>query len=594
MIETVTGMFLLASPFLLITRFKDTRLGFACIALSIILLHLFLALFTQALSAFTYWVVVAANALVLFLVLLKTEIRKIPGAPKRPDPVLLAVLLIGFLHLYSVHYDYSGKISILPTPVYQEVDGMRYPYPYYADEWYAVAFIKRSISSHSLPFDNPLQKSHGSLLNFEFAFHSFLSEIILLLDLDPLTDYGIISVFLSLLVCSLVYLFLVFEGVGRLTAGVAALSLLYLTNGSNLPGLWYLTPVILGMISMLLFFFFASSGRRDVMLICAIPVLLFYPPLAPFFILASFVYFIRAKDLPLIEKAKSIMSLLLIFAFAAFLLSLAHILLGESLDNVIDHVLYSRLYYQSYTQDAIPHYLMWDVIPLPVIALSILGVLTASKRREWLLSILLLGVLYWTLYSFVTFRLVIEYQRAVVFTGILVVVFSGFGIDYVARSLKRYDTLKRYRVTECVLVLTLVFFLVSSQSYTQREDWIALTMFDPATNRTFMPAAPANNYLHPDDMRVFASIRGEKFLSIPWKGTVIGVATDNYPLCTKTGTITIYQNAFAKFMDVDCAKKLDLMKKGIDYVYAPPFDCPGFEVVDRSTEGLFLYRVRDA
>jgi len=108
-----------------------------------------------------------------------------------------------------------------------------------------------------------------------------------------------------------------------------------------------------------------------------------------------------------------------------------------------------------------------------------------------------------------------------------------------------------------------------------------------------VPKAPANDYLTPDDVRIFGNISGQKFLSLPWKGTVIGVATGNFPAVTKGGTLSVGSEITAyDFINAGCAAKTKIAEEyGVGYVYMPAFDCPGYEPVDRSSEGFVLYKV---
>ena len=200
-------------------------------------------------------------------------------------------------------------------------------------------------------------------------------------------------------------------------------------------------------------------------------------------------------------------------------------------------------------------------------------------------------LIYWWLYSFVLWRFIIENERIVVSTSILITLIAGFGLYYLIIYLRKIDFIKRYRILEIILIATLILFLVLSFSYTKRDNWQKLKLYTIDGERVFNPAAPANNYLHPDDLKLFNGIREKRFLSIPWKGTVIGVATDNYPLETKPGTITNWEAGFSDFINADCEDKIEIVReKEVDYIYSTEVDCAEMELIGTSSEGLNLYK----
>src|SRR3989338_4360518 len=272
MLQTIFGFILLGAPFLLIREWKDKKLGFAYLFSFFLAFHLSTALLTQAFGVFTYPVVIAVHAVALIAVVIRIKFWKFFTFPQDAalfwrktrgvDWVLVLVLVIAFIHLYPVHYNYSGKYTVVTIDQYQEIENARYPYPYFSDEWYAIALIKDAISSRSLPFRDPLVHGHPPFVNLEFAFHSLLAELVLLLDLDPLTDYVNMIIVAGVLICALAYLFLRFDGVGRLPSALAASAVLYITNGRPFPLIWGLIPLIFGIISILLSFFFLFIIRH--------------------------------------------------------------------------------------------------------------------------------------------------------------------------------------------------------------------------------------------------------------------------------------------------------------------------------------------
>ncbi len=588
---------------MLIREWKDKKLGFAYVLSFFLAFHLSTALLTQAFGVFTYPVIIAVHVVVLAAVAVRINLlqffvrrwdmvlfwRKARGV----DWALVLVLVIAFIHLYPVHYNYSGKYTVITTEEYQEIENMRYPYPYFSDEWYAIALIKDVISSRSLLFRDPMKREYTPFTNLEFAFHSLLAELALLLNLDPLTDYVNMIIVSGLLICTLVYLFLRFDNVGKPSAALAASAVLYITNGANLPGTWDLIPLILGIISMLLSFFFFSSSDRRMILMLALLTLLFYPPLTPFYVLAVIFHFGMMEALPWAQKVKAISGILIAAVLTGVILALSCCWLAKgAFENSVHDLLLSKIFPRPFPPDATPQFAIWNIVPIPVLALSVLGIFSAAGRRSWLVGMAVMGLIYWNVYARFQFHFFLDYERVVVVTSILLTLMAGYGLDYLVKILKRNNAFRRNNSLNYIQAGGLVFLLFSSATYTRRDNWQKLMLSHWGLKKVFRPAAPANRYLHPDDLRIFKEIKGKKFLSAPWKGTVIGVATGNYPLAMKEGTLGGEMTDFRKFMDGNCARKYWMVRlDGIQYVYLPLFDCPHFEFVDKSAEGFYLYRV---
>ncbi len=611
MVTLIVGLILLAVPFLLVGLFSDKKQGFIYILFFLLVFQSALGLFTQTFGIFYYWVIFSVTLVadIAILVIFLSPGNKLFSASRLPplpilasgpratksslpggslpgflgkiDWVVLFVVIVSVLCLYQVHYNYTGKINIATdqTVSYHQVKNMVYSYPYFSDEWYAVSLVEGAINNHSLPVHNILDNSFFP--NLELFFHSFVAEVVLLLGLNPLLNYTLLLVFFNSLIVLLIYLFLRLNNVPRLTSGISSLFALYITAGANLPGLWQFIPLNSGIIFFLLSLCFMGFANLRTVLLATIVSSLFYPPLIPFYFLA-FLLFLLGKIKILDEKLFKTASYGILSLF--FISPVLYIIVMLSpLAGVVSHI-FSRIFFISFTAPNIPQLNFYNIIPASALLLVVFGLYYVCKNKKWiLLSVFGLGVIYWFVYSFTLNRFFAEFERIVILTSIIVIIISGFGLKY----------LERYKIIKVLEVVALFAFLVLIPFYTQGENWKKIISIDPVNKQEIYPKSPANNYLTEDDLRIFKDIKNKTFLSLPWKGTVIGVATGNYPISTKAGTISIGSETMANvFLASDCQQKINMAKDfEIDYIYIYPFNCQGFGKIDQSNEGLILYKV---
>lgn len=584
MFLTLLGFILIMSPFLALKKFKNPIIGFFHITLLTLFIQLIIAFISQTLHIFNYPVVLVINIIVFITCLFLFRPRKISFNLKlRPDFSLVFVVLVGFLALFSAHYYYIGTYSTVTNPVNQAVAPFSYQYPYFSDEWYAVAFIKDAINTHSLPVKNPIW--HGKFTNLEMPFHSLLAETTMLLKLNPITGYVHQSIAINLFIIVLIYYFLVLNKIRRPLSAIASLFALYIANAGLLPGLWTLLPLSLGIVFLLLTLAFYNIKNQHMFVLASFLTLVFYPPLAIFiFTLMLFQLF---------GKSLSISLRLLLFYAAIVGTSAALIAILFLFDTTtIDHILgliIGRLFYTTFIgNNFISSFPIYFVLPIPVLILSVFGLYRIFREQKALLGMIIISLIFWIYYTFTPYRFIIEFERVVVVAAILLVVTSGFGLKTVFCKLEKFKFINLIYLERMILLIFLPLLLF----YTRSDSWSKFTAHSIGSDVVSTSRPLPNQYINSDDLKLFANIKNKQFLAPAWKGTVISIATDNYPLAIKDGTISQdKQNFFSEFMSISCIEKQNLVEKTrLDYVYTPMFECPGFEIVGESAEGLILYK----
>lgn len=582
MLNLVFGLILLFSPLLLINLFHDKKKGFIYTIASVALFHVLFAFITQLLGIFYYWVIIAgtitfdAIAIILFI---KYK-NKFSFKLSHIDWIGLLVLLVAVISLYQVHYNYSGKINLATdvTVGYHQINNYVYTYPYFSDEWYSIALIKGSIAKHSLPLLDTL--NNRFFPNLEMFTHSFLAELMVILNLNPLTQYVLLSIGINSLIVVLCYLFLRFNNLTKLKSAICALSVLYITSAANLPGIWHLIPITLGIMFLLMGLCFMAINKTIPAVFAFIVVSLFYPLLLPFYGFSFLIYILLKYPEIKLKLVKSSGYLaVLFFIFIPVLIIVAFI---SPWAGHFDYI-FSKIFYIAYTGVFIPQFNIFYIIPFPIVLLAILGLQGVYKDRKWLLAPVIVGIIYWVFYYFSHYRFLIEFERIVFFTSILICLVAGFGLE----------KLSKFKILKYIEYVTLIIFIALIPFYTSISNWQELVSIRPEDGATMHPKAPANKYLTESDLAIFKDIKGKKFLSTPWKGTVIGVATDNYPVVTKEGTISLGSVNFPEqFFYLNCEDKIQTAKKkNLDYIYMNKFDCPNFLEISKSTEGFILYKV---
>lgn len=530
--------------------------------------------------------------IIVFAFILKVKSRKIvPIKDKIKDHwFVLPILLVVALQLLSIRYFYTGPVQTIKGPV--EVENSTYLYPYYSDEWVTVSLVKYTISSHALPVVNPLNhdKPFPDVL---FVFPSTISEFFLITGLDPLTNYYILQMLVTFVCLISFYLLLRMYDVNRYISAVTILGFSYITNSGNLPAMWSLLPVSLSLVFLPWIIMSQKQGMKNRTLVYSLISLIIYPPIIIFVlpILAIDLYKNKNKKHTLKVFLVGVGSFILIFCVTFFYS-------GLSLGAV-----FSKYLIRSNLDPGIPDYFVWNILPVFIVLLSIYGIYLAIRKKYIdLLVPFFVGVIFWSVYLFVNKVFIIEYPRIVLIVSAFLIIFAGIGLESLIKDGLDKNLLAKIKIKNieggrgavylCVGIFFVALSLVSLSTYASQTSWkkLNLKIYDvQGKSHLIMPASPINRYLQSDDLKVFNGLQGINFLSIPWKGLVVGVAAGNFPLESKSSTISNQILQYSMFMSMNCEDKvLAAVKYRIQYVYSAPFSCPKFLEIGKSEEGFVL------
>ncbi len=580
---TALGITFFLIPFILIFCFEDKVKGFLYVFTSTFFFHIFLGITTQALHVFTYSFIVSVNAVISMGSVFLFYKHKKPFQSHVNWITILAFLVI-FFELWSVHYAYKGPVNTIRGAI-ETASENSYPYPYFSDEWVGVGLSRYAIEHNALPLVDSFMNGYPSFSNPLIGFFSFSSELFILFNLNPLYGYAVFALVFGMILSLIFYLFLRSYGLGKIPSLVPLFLLPYIANGANIPGMWYFLPYIVSFIFFLISLSAIIKRQENLSFFSGFISLILYPPMIVFLI-ASFLFSYRKS------KKLYIGILGVITISGAIIGALLHIYNPLELSRTIQSFI-SRA---TTTTVGIPLFTPWNILPISFITLPLilLGLLeTLQKRIYPLFAPVLVGCIFWVIYAYNTGVFIIEYPRVVIITSILLIILLGIGMELVMKKLKESFALFQKSTTHTVLSLIfVVLFFILSFSYTEGGRWKTMTLNIEGGGGIFRisPAPPANRYLTEEDLILFKRISESIFLAPPWKGLVIGVATNNFPLETKTSTITNEILSYASFMNVNCeAKDRFARLYGIKYVYSDPFDCREFISLGQSEEKLTLY-----
>ena len=593
MILTLLGLIIILIPFLLIFRFKNHVLGFVYIFGSIITLHLCVAFLTQFFHIFLSPVVVIIHSIIA-LVTLYILRYKSPNISFKLNFNWFAIFsfLIIIFQLWSVHFLYTGTVSIIGN--YKTVSHESYPYPYFSDEWIGVSFSNYSINNNALPIVNPLVENnkYNNFPNIFIFFFSLISEFFLVLNISPLFGYIYFSIVTGIIICLLIFILLRQLKVSMFASLLATLCIPYIVNGLNLPGIWYLLPFIGGIILFLLNLIGLCNNRHIFALIMSILSLMLYPPMVVFVIPTYISYLIFNNELKISNKIK-----ILFISLISLLLIIGIIIYSQVNNiNVLLNIFISSIWRLN-LDGGIPDFYIWNVIPailLPVILIGLTRIF--NKKYIIILVPIIIGIILWIFYTQSIFYFIIDYARVVVITSILLMILVGFGFDKIFKNiLSKYSSLINKNIILLIKLFMVFMFLIFSFSYTNSLSWKKLILRISATNYKYSvdPSAPASRFLTNEDILLF-NFSKQRFLAPPWKGLAIGVATNNYPLESKSSIITNTFLSYNEFMSKSCEDKFnDIKKNRIKYIYSSPLYCDNLLEIGQSSEGLHLYKVNN-
>lgn len=606
---TFLGIIIFAIPFVSLVLFKDKMIGFLSIFTMSFLLHLLIALATQALGIFRYEVIISIYSVLSLAVLIFVYLKhshkiqdKIHGKGRclilfsnlsyfgqflkklisKQNLLVVTAFAIVFFNLLSVHYNFTGTVNSYGGSY--EVENSTYIYPYFSDEWVAIAFINYTIESQSIPAFNPLTEKveyHNPLV----PYFSFLSDIFLFCGFDPLDDYEFVNLLVGLTTCLMFFMLLLSIGVDKRVSALVVLVIPYITNGGNLPGIWFLIPMTFALIFYLISLIGFAKGDNKLLSAASFLTICLYPPFIVFVLPVLFALVFRNKG----AKIKTLIKGLL-FPVGISLVAIA--LVGSIVFSSFKLlVILETLHFYFFRTNLVGGYLsfpIWIVLPLFVLPFALFGILLAIRNKLYFILLpLFTGLAFWLCYVGAERVLIIDFPRVVVITAFLVLIFFGIAFNYLAKRFidERY---KNILTAVCIFVA-----MVLSITYTENDSWKGLKLHsnDDPEDVMLYPAPTASRFLTEEDLMLFSSFTKKKFISPPWKGLAISAATGNYPMATKPSTVGVFVMNYDWFVNASCKEKDEAsIDNNLSYAYSTEFDCPNFIKIGESSERLVLYK----
>ena len=582
---------MLLAPCSAVFLYPTLREGFVKTALAIATFHVTLSIVSQALHVFSYPYIISVNIIFSAILISVVSFKKKPRISIKTfksNWIFIVALLILSFQLYSVHQSYTGIVQTMHGQ--ESVLKSAYPYPFFSDEWVTVSLINYSIENNALPLVNTFDHN-VPFSNILFAFPSVLAELFLVTGLSPLVHYWIFAVIFGLVICSSLYILLKVYGVNKYIALAGVLLVPYILNSGNLPSLWCLLPFTL---ATMLFIWQLISQKLEYnkySIFFSILILIIYPPMIVFSITALFVGLFKYQK----TYKKSPLLYLIPLGICLVTFTIIFYFVLARFDTTIADV-FSRYIIRPNLDPSIISYALWNILPIISLITFPIGIYVAIRNKYYdILIVLGMGILYWFVYVFLNKVIIIEYPRIVFITSLFLIAASTIGLNWLIEILRDKNKYFQY-IPVSVGVLAIVLSVMLLPSYTSGTSWkkLTLTLTDKVGNsKTFQPASPVNRYLTDEDLFLFKNIYSERFIAPPWKGLVIGVATGNFPLETKSSTITSKIFPYAKFMSLNCNEKKQIAQRyKIGYVYSDMFSCPGFYEIGSSTERLYLYQYK--
>lgn len=518
----------------------------------------------------------ASTLLAMFLSRKRPSKKKSLNLDLAREVVLIVGLVCyGLFCLDKVHSNYTGQASSYLKPVF-EAKNVNYPYPFFSDEWHAIALSKKSMLDGHMPFYYPYSSGELRFLNVQWIFHNFNTGIYQFFSLEPLTSHVHLGMSINIMIVIFCFLILRLVDITRVSAFFSSALVFHLAHASNFPTIWSYLPIHLGLLFFLASVLSFFSHQRMLGLFFGAIVFLAYPPLVLFLI--PFFWASRKS-----VSSKDV----LIFTAGSILIFVGFLFLNQSSGGVQATIQYlaSRLVFLKPTPEIYDILNPFKLISIVAICLALIGLSDVRKSKPVFLVTLIFVSIFWVCYSLTPWRLIIDYPRVAFLGGLFVSLIAGFGLDRIGRNLSKYRI-----VRDLICVSYLIWYGVN---YTQLNNGQNMNVeLHDGSKRNLAVRPPANLILHPDDLRIAEKIGAAFLISDPWKSTVLATAAQVKPLFLKSGTISdlspVKYDDFVKNICLNI-KPYWRIRFFLYFHESIQVKCDGLVMMDTSAENFKLY-----